>query len=73
MHNCAWYVHAQHVHVHVHVPCAWACACAWACLRMVGAVVELGEGELLAAAAAAEESREAPHLVRARVEGLGLG
>ena len=40
---------------------------------MVGAVVELGEGELLAAAAAAEESREAPHLVRARVEGLGLG
>ena len=31
-------------------------------LRVVGAVVELGEGELLAAAAAAQEGGQAPHL-----------
>ena len=37
-------------------------------LGVVGAVVELGEGELLSTAAAAQEGGEAPHLL-----GLGLG
>ena len=37
-------------------------------LRVVGAVVELGEGKLLPAAAAAQEGGQAPHLL-----GLGLG